>query len=80
ENGSVQVYHHSSAYHNPITWREYTNTVVDLTRKYPCKNMLWYPGTKCRVSMPRIVTAVVLLQLLPALMLNILSKMAGKDH
>jgi fatty acyl-CoA reductase len=74
----MQVYHCSTGSANPVTWGQYAGHVVELVRKHPCQEVLWYPAAKCRRFSVRNTVAVFLLHMLPALALLIVTKVKGK--
>ncbi|XP_021926222.1 putative fatty acyl-CoA reductase CG5065 isoform X2 [Zootermopsis nevadensis] len=80
EDLTLKVYHCSTGTTNPVTWGQYTNHVVEMVRKHPCHEMLWYPAAKCRLSPLRSTIAVLLLHILPAYALLAVTKLRGKPN
>jgi fatty acyl-CoA reductase len=76
----LQVYHCSAGDANPLTWGQFNDNVVELVRKHPWKEVLWYPASKCRQSWLRSTIAVYLLHILPAVVFLVVSKVAGKPN
>jgi len=76
----LQVYHSSTGYANPMTWGQFNDNVVELVRKHPCEEVLWYPGSKCRQSSLRSMIAVFLLHILPAVAFLVVSKIRGRPN
>lgn len=75
---TLQVYHCSSGDANPVTWGQFNDNVVELVRRHPCKEVLWYPASKCRLASLRSSIAVFLLHMLPALAFLAITKLRGK--
>jgi hypothetical protein len=77
---NLPVYHCSTGYANPMTWGQFNDNVVELVRKHPCKEVLWYPGSKCRQSSLRSMIAVFLLHTLPAVAFLVVLKIVGRPN
>lgn len=77
---TLRVYHCSTGIANPVTWGQYTDHVVELVRKHPCYEILWYPAAKCRQSPLRCTIAVLLFHMLPAFALLTVTKFCGKTN
>jgi fatty acyl-CoA reductase len=80
EDPNLQVYHCSTGEANPVTWGQFNDIVVELVRKHPCMEVLWYPASKCRQYSLRSRIAVLLLHILPALAFLVLTKIWGKPN
>lgn len=68
---TLHVYHCTSGTENPLTWGRYCNVVVEAARNHPCKEVLWYPQAKTRLSEFRNFVVIWLFQIIPAFFIDI---------
>ncbi|KAK6644947.1 hypothetical protein RUM43_001223 [Polyplax serrata] len=78
--GSFKVYHCTSGVENPITLNDYCNLTIEKVRQFPCSEVLWYPGAKCRINTMRNFIFVFLFHLLPGYLIAGWEKLNSKNR
>lgn len=77
----LDVYNVASKFIEPKSFEEITKDALDLMlieRKYPIKNMIWYPNCVLTKSSSYYYILVILLHVLPAIFIDTLLKLLGK--
>lgn len=72
------VYNSSTSYDNPITFGEFEAYSLHAWRKYPTKDMVWYPTSNCTNKNWYYQLSVILWHMFPAFIFDCYARMRGK--
>lgn len=75
----ITVYNCVTGQQAPITWKEFVSHSFVAMRKYPLGDLLWYPDGSCRSNWITNSFFSFTLHVLPAHIIDIFSRLAGKQ-
>lgn len=79
ENKALTIYNCTSSKQMPITWNQFLELGKEVYGKYPTTKAIWFPGGKMCKHYVVYLIRFLLLQLLPALFIDFLSLVSGKQ-
>lgn len=74
----IAVYNCCTGIRRPITWKEFVSHSFTAMRKHPLGDLVWYPDGKCRSNWVTNCVYSFALHFLPAYMIDVFSRIAGK--
>ncbi|RZF42062.1 hypothetical protein LSTR_LSTR006655 [Laodelphax striatellus] len=75
---SITVYNCCTGQQKPITWKNFVNHSFQAMRKHPLGDLMWYPDGSCRSNWLINNISAFAFHLLPAHIIDIVSRLAGK--
>jgi fatty acyl-CoA reductase len=78
KQNQMKIYNCCTGQQKPITWDQFVNLSIDNMRKHPLEGVLWYPTGKLRMNRPLNELHAFFTHFIPAYVLDILARIAGK--
>ncbi|XP_037814873.1 putative fatty acyl-CoA reductase CG5065 [Lucilia sericata] len=77
-NDNLLIYNCCTGQRHPITWGKFVNYAIDHVRKHPLEGCVWYPGGVLRRNVTINAVQGFILHYIPAYILDIIARFAGK--